>query len=86
MLCCSGERYRAIMALLFNFFGHGLIDDVIVIGWTDSDFRISRALILYMCIYIFLHTHWHFICNLSVGITGFVNVECFHPKLVEKHL
>ena len=26
------------------FFGNGLIDDVIVIGWTDSDFKISRAL------------------------------------------
>ena len=25
------------------FFGNGLIDDVIVIGWTDSDFKISRA-------------------------------------------
>ena len=27
------------------FFGNGLIDDVIVIGSTDSDFRISRALV-----------------------------------------
>ena len=27
------------------FFENGLIDDVIVIGWTDSDFKISRALI-----------------------------------------
>ena len=27
------------------FFGNGLIDDVIVIGWTDSDFKISRALL-----------------------------------------
>ena len=26
------------------FFGNGLIDDIIVIGWTDSDFKISRAL------------------------------------------
>ena len=26
------------------FFGNGLIDDVIVIGWTDSDLKISRAL------------------------------------------
>ena len=26
------------------FFGNGLIDDVIVIGWTDLDFKISRAL------------------------------------------
>ena len=26
-------------------FGNGLIDDVIVIGWTDSDFKISRALL-----------------------------------------
>ena len=25
--------------------GNGLINDVIVIGWTDSDFRISRALV-----------------------------------------
>ena len=25
--------------------GNGLIDDVIVISWTDSDFKISRALI-----------------------------------------
>ena len=25
--------------------GNGLIDDVIVIGWTDSDFKISRALL-----------------------------------------
>ena len=24
-------------------FGNGLIDDIIVIGWTDSDFRISRG-------------------------------------------
>ena len=24
--------------------GNGQIDDVIVIGWTDSDFKISRAL------------------------------------------
>ena len=29
---------------IFFFFGNGLIDDVIVIGWTDSDFKISRAL------------------------------------------
>ena len=28
----------------FFFFWNGLIDDVIVIGWTDSDFRIFRAL------------------------------------------
>ena len=28
----------------YFFFGNGLIDDVIVIGWTDSDFKISRAL------------------------------------------
>ena len=28
------------------FFGNGLIDDVIVIGWTDSDFKISRALLM----------------------------------------
>ena len=27
------------------FLGNGLIDDVIVIGWTDSDFKISRALL-----------------------------------------
>ena len=34
---------------IFFFFGNGLIDDVIVIGWTDSDFKISRALIhIYM--------------------------------------
>ena len=32
---------------IFFFFGNGLIDDVIVIGWTDSDFKISRALALY---------------------------------------
>ena len=30
--------------IYFFFFENGLIDDVIVIGWTDSDFRISRAL------------------------------------------
>ena len=30
---------------IFFFFGNGLIDDVIVIGWTDSDFKISRALV-----------------------------------------
>ena len=35
----------------FFFFGNGLIDDVIVIGWTDSDFKISRALI-----YIYIYT------------------------------
>ena len=29
---------------IFFFFGNGLTDDVIVIGWTDSDFKISRAL------------------------------------------
>ena len=29
----------------YIFFGNGLIDDVIIIGWTDSGFRISRALI-----------------------------------------
>ena len=29
----------------FFFFGNGLIDGVIVIGWTDSDFKISRALV-----------------------------------------
>ena len=28
---------------IFFFFGNGLIDDVI--GWTDSDFKISRALV-----------------------------------------
>ena len=27
------------------FFGNGLIDDIIVIGWTDSDLKISRALV-----------------------------------------
>ena len=27
------------------FFENGLIDDVIAIGWTDSDFKISRALL-----------------------------------------
>ena len=32
----------------------GLIDDVIVIGWTDSDFKISRALI-YIYIYIYIY-------------------------------
>ena len=26
----------------------GLIDDVIVIGWTDSEFKISRALMYIM--------------------------------------
>ena len=31
------------------FFGNGLIDDVIVISWTDSDFKISRALTQSMC-------------------------------------
>ena len=30
---------------IFFFFGNWLIDDVIVIGWTDSDFRISRAML-----------------------------------------
>ena len=29
---------------IFIFFGNGLIDDIVVIGWTDSDFKISRAL------------------------------------------
>ena len=33
---------------IFFCFGNGLIDDVIVIGWTDSDFKISRALIIYI--------------------------------------
>ena len=32
------------MIYTYFFFGNGLIDDVIVIGWTDSDFKISRAL------------------------------------------
>ena len=27
--------------IILFFFGNGLIDDVNVIGWTDSDFRIS---------------------------------------------
>ena len=36
------------------FFGNGLIDDVIVIGWTDSDLKISRALI-----YTYTHIHTH---------------------------
>ena len=31
---------------IFFLFGNGLIDDVIVIGWTDSDFKISRALVV----------------------------------------
>ena len=30
---------------IFFFFLNGLIDDVMVIGWTDSDFKISRALL-----------------------------------------
>ena len=29
----------------YLFFENGLIDDVIVIGWTDSDLKISRALV-----------------------------------------
>ena len=43
----TGDIY--IYIFLF-FFGNGLIDDVIVIGWTDSDFKISRALVyIYTC-------------------------------------
>ena len=38
-------RDRRYIHIFFFFFGNGLIDDVIVIGWTDSDFKISRALI-----------------------------------------
>ena len=34
------------------FFGNGLIDDVIVISWTDSDFRISRALVSLHCLWM----------------------------------
>ena len=30
--------------IIYIHFGNWLIDDVIVIDWTDSDFRISRAL------------------------------------------
>ena len=38
--------YNAIYihVYIIFFFVNGLIDDVIVIGWTDSDFKISRAL------------------------------------------
>ena len=39
----TGDIYTYFF--FFFFFGNGLIDDVIVIGWTDSDFKISRALI-----------------------------------------
>ena len=38
-------RDRVIYTYFFFFFGNGLIDDVIVIGWTDSDFKISRTLL-----------------------------------------
>ena len=37
--------FRYMWYDILFFFGNGLIDDVIVIGWTDSDFRISGALI-----------------------------------------
>ena len=37
-------RDRWFFFFFFFFFWNGFIDDVIVIGWTDSDFRISRAL------------------------------------------
>ena len=37
---------------IFFFFGNGLIDDVIVIGWTDSDFKISRALMYTIMLYL----------------------------------
>ena len=40
----TGDIYD-IYIFFFFFFGNGLIDDVIVIGWTDSDFKISRALL-----------------------------------------
>ena len=40
----TGDIY--ISFFFFFFFGNGLIDDVSVIGWTDSDFKISRALLL----------------------------------------
>ena len=38
-------RDRGYIHIFFFFFGNGLIDDVMVIGWTDSDFKISRALV-----------------------------------------
>ena len=37
-------RDRWYIHIFLFFFGNGLIDDIIVIGWTDSDFKISRAL------------------------------------------
>ena len=48
--CCITSAYLHTRGPLVFFFGNGLIDDAIVIGWTDSDFRISRALhgVLYL--------------------------------------
>ena len=40
-----------VILYFFFFFGNGLIDEVIVIGWTDSDFRISRDLTMTICTY-----------------------------------
>ena len=40
--------------IFFFFFGNGFIDDVIVIGWTDSDFRISRALDIYFYLFFII--------------------------------
>ena len=39
--------------ILYFVFGNGLIDDVIFIGWTDSDFRISSALVwtMFVCMW-----------------------------------
>ena len=41
----TGDIY---IYIYFFFFGNGLIDDVIIIGWTDSDLKISRALLMTM--------------------------------------
>ena len=45
--------FRDRWYILIFFFGNGLIDDVIVIGWTDSDLKISRALVC-RCAYCLL--------------------------------
>ena len=47
--------------IIFFGGGNGRIDDVIVIGWTDSDFRISRALdpMMMMMMMMMIYT----VCN-----------------------
>ena len=65
---------------IFFFFGNGFIDDVIVIGWTDSDFKISRALG-----WGYPYTEIDRVGKLEAGFYSF-NFQNFHNIVINHNL